>query len=163
MKSLSRVQLLGTPWTAAHQAPPSMGFSRQEYWSGVPLLSPGVGLRHQYFLRLPGDSNRQSRGTNTDLHHRGWCLFSLYVAEWVPYCSHTIFYTDWTDRGQAEEESPAPGACSHPEVFPGTTVYDPDISSRLKEVSVSSTPPPPHPSIFHFPMNLVSIHRVPIT
>ena len=39
-KSLSRVRLLATPWTAAHQAPPSMGFSRQEYWSGVPLPSP---------------------------------------------------------------------------------------------------------------------------
>ena len=39
VKSLSRVQLLATPWTAAHQAPPSMGFSRQEYWSGVPLPS----------------------------------------------------------------------------------------------------------------------------
>ena len=38
-KSLSRVRLLATPWTAAHQAPPSMGFSRQEYWSGVPLMS----------------------------------------------------------------------------------------------------------------------------
>ena len=36
----SRVQLLATPWTAAYQAPPSMGFSRQEYWSGVPLPSP---------------------------------------------------------------------------------------------------------------------------
>jgi len=40
VKSLSRVQLLATPWTAAHQAPQSMGFSRQEYWSGVPLPSP---------------------------------------------------------------------------------------------------------------------------
>ena len=40
VKSLSRVQLLATPWTAAHQGPPSMGFSRQEYWSGVPLPSP---------------------------------------------------------------------------------------------------------------------------
>ena len=40
VKLLSRVQLLVTPWTAAHQAPPSMGFSRQEYWSGVPLPSP---------------------------------------------------------------------------------------------------------------------------
>ena len=39
-KSLSRVGLLATPWTAAHQAPPSMGFSRQEYWSGVPSPSP---------------------------------------------------------------------------------------------------------------------------
>ena len=40
VKLLSRVRLLATPWTAAHQAPPSMGFSRQEYWSGVPLPSP---------------------------------------------------------------------------------------------------------------------------
>ena len=40
VKSLSRVRLLATPWTAAHQAPPSLGFSRQEYWSGVPLPSP---------------------------------------------------------------------------------------------------------------------------
>ena len=40
VKSLSRVRLLATPWTAAHQAPPSMGFSRQEYWSGVPSPSP---------------------------------------------------------------------------------------------------------------------------
>ena len=40
VKSLSRVRLFATPWTAAYQAPPSVGFSRQEYWSGVPLPSP---------------------------------------------------------------------------------------------------------------------------
>ena len=40
VKSLSHVWLLATPWTAAHQAPPCMGFSRQEYWSGVPSPSP---------------------------------------------------------------------------------------------------------------------------
>ena len=40
VKSLSHVRLLATPWTAAHQAPPSMVFSRQEYWSGSPLPSP---------------------------------------------------------------------------------------------------------------------------
>ena len=40
VKSLSRARLLATPCTAAYQAPPSMGFSRQEYWSGVPLPSP---------------------------------------------------------------------------------------------------------------------------
>ena len=39
VKSPSRVQLFSTPWTAAYQAPPSMGFSSQEYWSGVPLSS----------------------------------------------------------------------------------------------------------------------------
>ena len=41
MKSLSRVRLFATPWTVAYQAPPSMGFSRQEYWSGLPFPSPG--------------------------------------------------------------------------------------------------------------------------
>ena len=41
VKSLSRVRLFVTPWTVAYQAPPSMGFSRQEYWSGVPFPSPG--------------------------------------------------------------------------------------------------------------------------
>ena len=40
VKSLSRVRLLATPWTASNQAPPSMGFSRQEYWSGLPFPSP---------------------------------------------------------------------------------------------------------------------------
>ena len=40
VKSLSRVRLLATPWTTANQAPPSMGFSRQEYWSGLPFPSP---------------------------------------------------------------------------------------------------------------------------
>ena len=43
VKSLSSVWLFTTPWTAAHQVPPSMGFSRQEYWSGVPLPSPNMG------------------------------------------------------------------------------------------------------------------------
>ena len=46
MKSFSRVRLLATPWTAAYQAPLSMGFSRQGYWSGVPLPSPLSPLSH---------------------------------------------------------------------------------------------------------------------
>ena len=41
VKSLSRVQLFATPWTVAHQAPPSVGFSRQKYWSRLPFPSPG--------------------------------------------------------------------------------------------------------------------------
>ena len=45
MKSLSRVRLFATPWTVAHQAPPSMGFSRQEYWSGLPFPAPGESSR----------------------------------------------------------------------------------------------------------------------
>ena len=51
VKSLSCVQLFAIPWTVAYLAPPSMGFSRQEYWSGLPFLSPedlpnpGIELR----------------------------------------------------------------------------------------------------------------------
>ena len=41
VKSLSQVQFFATTWTVAYQDPPSMGFSRQEYWSGLPLPSPG--------------------------------------------------------------------------------------------------------------------------
>ena len=44
VKSLSHVRLLATPWTAAYQVSPSMGFARQEYWSGLPLPSPFAKL-----------------------------------------------------------------------------------------------------------------------
>ena len=44
VKSLSRVRLFATPWPAAYQTPTFMGFSRQEYWSGVPLPSPTIVL-----------------------------------------------------------------------------------------------------------------------
>ena len=46
VKSLSRVQLLATPWTATYQAPPTVRFSRQEYWSGVPSPSPTKPLAY---------------------------------------------------------------------------------------------------------------------
>ena len=54
VKSLSRVQLFATPWTAAYQAPPPMGFSRQEYWSGVPL--PSLMIYSAYKLNKQGDN-----------------------------------------------------------------------------------------------------------
>ena len=54
VKLLSRVQLLATPWTAAHQAPLSMGFSRQEYWSGLPLPSPAAAASHHHMFPARG-------------------------------------------------------------------------------------------------------------
>ena len=59
MKSLSRVRLFATPWTVAYQAPLSMVFSRQEYWSGLPFPSPGdlpdleieLIINHAYILK----------------------------------------------------------------------------------------------------------------
>ena len=53
VKSLSHVQLFATPWTVAHQAPRSMGFSRQEYWSGLPFPSPGILLTQGLNPGLP--------------------------------------------------------------------------------------------------------------
>ena len=64
VKSLSHVRLLATPWTAAYQAPLSMGFSRQEYWSGVPLPSPIINPTLRLFLRnLSKWLNLPSRGS----------------------------------------------------------------------------------------------------
>ena len=60
VKLLSRVQLLATPWTAAYQAPPSMGFSRQEYWSGVPLPSPPVNPKGNQTWIFIGRSNTEA-------------------------------------------------------------------------------------------------------
>ena len=63
VKSLSHVQFFTTSWTAAHQAPPSMGFSRQEYWSGVPLPLPWGGhlplasLKNAFVVAVPSLSH----------------------------------------------------------------------------------------------------------
>ena len=64
VKSLSRVRLLATPWTAAYQAPLSMGFSSQEYWSGVPLPSLVMSLREILPNQSPAGSRRG--------HHFQW-------------------------------------------------------------------------------------------
>ena len=60
VKSLSRVWLFATPWTAAYQAPPSVGFSRQEYWNGVPLPSTN--------LEIPNTACKSSEATKDTWH-----------------------------------------------------------------------------------------------
>ena len=61
VKSLSRVRPSTTPWTAAFQAPPSMRFSRQEYWSGVPLPSPSYAPNQYKSLVLKRNTNSVGR------------------------------------------------------------------------------------------------------
>ena len=75
MKSLSCVRLFATPWNVAYQAPPSMKFSRQEYWSRLPFPSPGdlpdPGVEPEslhcrqtlYHLSHQGNPNKESRGS----------------------------------------------------------------------------------------------------
>ena len=82
-KPLSRVRPLATPWTAAHQAPPSMGFSRQEDWSGVPLPSPKGKLVMSY---LDVTANPVTVRTYTHTHTHPHPLFPShkwdYSEEW---------------------------------------------------------------------------------
>ena len=79
VKSLSCVWPSATPWTAAHQAPPSMGFSRQEYWSGVPLPSPAtILLTYKEMTANAVFSNYYFGCTESSLQHAG----SIVVA-WV--------------------------------------------------------------------------------
>ena len=67
VKLLSRVQPSATPWTTAFQAPPSMGFSRQEYRSGMPLPSPGKQYPSGFFHRDEGQAGVCFRGVHTHL------------------------------------------------------------------------------------------------
>ena len=60
VKSLDHVRLLVTPWTEAYQAPLSMGFSRQEYWSGLPLPSPVMALSESFFQPLVAGDQKSS-------------------------------------------------------------------------------------------------------
>ena len=72
VKSLSRVWPSATPWTAAFQAPPSIGFSRQEYWSGVPLPSPyswQKGRKHFFILSF-------SQGLVNSWSGRAWDFYT---------------------------------------------------------------------------------------
>ena len=68
VKSLSLVRLLATPWTAAYQAPPSMGFSRQEYWSGVPLPSLSKQLQN---------ANLTERSNQSKTRVNRWAIYYL--------------------------------------------------------------------------------------
>ena len=98
VKLISRVRLLATPWTAAYQAPPSMGFSRQEYWSGVPLPSRSLITSKMQIQTIAGYhlavdreamvKNLQTRNAGEDVEKRdpscaaGWRGHELVRAEW---------------------------------------------------------------------------------
>ena len=86
VQPLSHVRLLATPWTAAYQAPPSPGFSRQEYWSGVPLPSPLPSLMSYFSYKKK----------TTTIY--SWNLFQTWMSKRV--CNHktqeTTIFRHWT-------------------------------------------------------------------
>ena len=81
VKSLSHVWLFVTPWTAAHQAPPSTGFSRQEYWSGVPLPSPVEGLGKLIYSLSRGHGWRKDKMSYKGVFYTS-VIFYLEKATW---------------------------------------------------------------------------------
>ena len=107
MKSLSRVWLLATPRTAPYQAPVSMGFSRQEYWSGLPLPSPnGILLSHKKtnVIYSKMDGPRDS--------HTEWSKLDSYRQ-----ISHDIAYIGlpwWLSRGRTGHPGLIPGSGRFP-------------------------------------------------
>ena len=88
VKSLSRVRLLATPWTAAYQAPPSMGLSRQKYWSGVPSPSPPAPTIRPYKpLAKPFNLKLCVYGEKNSGCFTRWGLFGSLCT----YLSHNLF------------------------------------------------------------------------
>ena len=115
VKSLSHFQLFATPWTAAYQAPTSMGFSRQEYWSGLPLPSPtsfnkGSNERNwfnDFILKFKQKartewwcrSDKKSRVTMPMEDNSGLCQTSCYICSWMFWRSLMIFLGDRKNSG----------------------------------------------------------------
>ena len=94
-QSLSHVGLFVTPWTVARQVPPSMGFSRQEYWSGLPFPSPGdlpdpgVGSTSSVSPSLAGRFyTTEARGKPITVHCAPSILFSPFTASVTKNFSH---------------------------------------------------------------------------
>ena len=82
VKLLSCVQLVATPWPAAHQAPPSMGFSRQEYWIGLPLPSPVDKFRVQKLMYFEIQPCLFSMGLNRLRRYKVLKQTSIPRAQW---------------------------------------------------------------------------------
>ena len=97
MKSL---WLLVTPWTAAYQASPFTGFSRQEYWSGVPLPSPELLNNHPIFIRVTLSVPFDSAAAHLVTNHSYSCRYKIihysfhFMFKWL----HTLETTEMRDR-----------------------------------------------------------------
>ena len=101
VKLLSRIRVLANPWTAAHQAPQSMGFSRQEYWSGVPLPSPLATLE---VAKLGFSGGASGKEPACQCRRRKKCKFDSWVGKipwrraWQAHFSILAWEIPWTEE-----------------------------------------------------------------
>ena len=113
VKSLCRVWLLATPWIAAYQAPPSMGFSKQEYWSGVPLPSPFHQLYRRFsFLSLWPHGQQHTRFPCPSLPPRA-CWNSCPLSRWC----HPTILSSVAPFSSCSQSFPASGSFSMSQLF----------------------------------------------
>ena len=109
VKSLSRARLLVTPWTAVYQAPPSMGFSRQENWSGLPLPSLNICPGNSWVPWMARTARRSNQSIlkeiNPDIHWKNWCWScnSSILVNWFEKLTHWKSPSCW-ERLRVEEE-----------------------------------------------------------
>ena len=130
VKSLSHVRLFANPWTVAYQAPPSMGFSRQKYWSGLPFLSPNMKVKSESevaqscpTLRDPMDYSPPGSSVHGILQTR--------ALEWVAiaFSGHTwqiSLYVKFLTVTPAQWQNRSLDPCLHREVnltIPGPTAF----------------------------------------
>jgi len=139
--SLSRVRLFATPWTIAYQAPPSMGFSRQECWSGLPFYSPGD-------LPDPGIEPRSPalRADALPSEPPGK-LENVVQFSSVQFSRSVVFYSLWLHESQhARPPCPSPTPRVHSDSRPSSQWCHPAISSSV--IPFSSCPQSLPASVF---------------
>ena len=102
--SLSHGRLFAAPWSIAHQAPLSMGFPWQEYWSGLPctppgdLPNPGIELRSPALQAdsLPAESPGKPKNTGVGKLSLFQCIFPTQESNWgLPLCSRLLWWLSW--------------------------------------------------------------------
>ena len=109
VKSLSRVRLFETPWTVAYQAPLSMGFSRQEYWSGVPLPCPRI----PEWVKIPlfRGSSQPTQESSPGLLHCRQILYCLHHqgshSKWLGHLISNQHFEIWENMTVSVKESEA--------------------------------------------------------
>ena len=114
VKSLSHVQLLVTPWTAAYQAPPSMGLSRQEYWSGVLLPSlncTGRINKNDYCFLRKETKRLESEGRQLLTVHLVVCFLTFVSFACIPGLKddRLLILTPWEGGGAGTGLAQRPG------------------------------------------------------
>ena len=138
MKSLSHVQLFSTPWTVAYHTPPSMGFSKQEYWSGLPFPSPGdlpnPGIEPGSPVLQADALPSEPPGKSIRVYSNARFSYLMYHRQPDPLREDTAFESE-SEVAQLCPTTSDPMNCSPP----GSSVHEISQARLLEQVNVFSS------------------------